>query len=178
MLKEIPGFPNYAITDDGRVWSKQRIRVKGSWLRHSYDRYGHVRVVLYRSGSRRRYFIHRLVLETFVGPCPEGMEGCHRDGDPSNNRIENLYWGTHADNVQDSVRHGTCSLLGDKIRRPTGEGHPSHKLTEAQVSDIRVNYAHGEVSQPQLAAQFSVAQSTIWSIVRGKTWQRPPRVVT
>jgi hypothetical protein len=58
----------------------------------------------------RRHFtayVHRLVLKAFVGPCPEGMEGCHWDGDACNNKLDNLRWATHAENVEDSIRHGT-----------------------------------------------------------------------
>lgn len=51
--------------------------------------------------------VHRLVLEAFVGPCPEGMEGCHGDGDPTNNSLGNLRWDTATSNQLDKVRHGT-----------------------------------------------------------------------
>lgn len=47
-----------------------------------------------------------LVLEAFVGLCPEGMECCHQDDDRSNNRLENLRWDTHANNVKDGYRNG------------------------------------------------------------------------
>jgi hypothetical protein len=56
-------------------------------------------------GKGRR--IHRLVLQAFVGPCPAGQECCHGDGDPSNNVLSNLRWGTRSDNRRDSVGHGT-----------------------------------------------------------------------
>lgn len=46
-------------------------------------------------------------MAAFAGPCPEGLEVRHLDGDPANNRLTNLCYGTHSENVQDSLRHGT-----------------------------------------------------------------------
>jgi hypothetical protein len=52
-------------------------------------------------------YIHTLVLETYVGPCPPGMECRHLNGKPLDCRWpENLVWGTHGDNMRDRARHG------------------------------------------------------------------------
>lgn len=59
-------------------------------------------------GDVKRY-VHRMVLEAFVGPCPDGQECRHADDDPPNNKLENLSWGTHADNMLDSYRNGRKS---------------------------------------------------------------------
>jgi hypothetical protein len=56
---------------------------------------------------RSNQFVHRLVLAAFVGPCPEGMEVRHLDGNPANTRLANLRYGTHSENELDKVRHGT-----------------------------------------------------------------------
>lgn len=49
--------------------------------------------------------VHQLILETFVGPKPDGMEGCHYpDSDKSNNRLDNLRWDTHGENAKDKYR--------------------------------------------------------------------------
>lgn len=58
-------------------------------------------------GLFRHALIHQLVLEAFVGLAPEGMECRHLDGDPDNNFLSNLAWGTRTENAQDSIRHGT-----------------------------------------------------------------------
>ena len=64
---------------------------------------------LYRDGQSRQRTVHTLVLETFVGPRPEkGMYGCHRDDNPENNHLDNLYWGTPAQNSRDAVNNGRC----------------------------------------------------------------------
>jgi hypothetical protein len=58
-------------------------------------------------GTQRRLHLHREVLTSHAGPCPAGMETRHLNGDPLDNRQENLAWGTHRENVMDSIRHGT-----------------------------------------------------------------------
>jgi hypothetical protein len=50
--------------------------------------------------NQKNHYIHRLVLETFVGPPPDGYECDHIDRNPKNNRLENLRWVTHYDNMQ------------------------------------------------------------------------------
>src|SRR5699024_6464865 len=54
--------------------------------------------------------VHRLVLEAFVGPCPDGMEACHWDDDKTNNHVSNLRWATQSDNMHDRVRNGRHQL--------------------------------------------------------------------
>jgi hypothetical protein len=87
MLRPIPGFPNYGVSDEGRVWNYRRQK----WLKDRRTAKGRVEVILVdQAGRRRSCLVHRLVLLTFVGPCPAGMEGCHDpDHDPSNNRLSN-----------------------------------------------------------------------------------------
>lgn len=105
----------YEVSDQGRVRSLDRVvshahsgryTVLGKLLKQG--KCGpYSRVALCRPGERCDMKVHRAVLLAFVGPCPEGREGCHRDGNPGNNTLENLYWGTRSENCLDQVRHGT-----------------------------------------------------------------------
>lgn len=71
---------------------------------------GHLAVYLTKEGVRATKYVHRLVLEAFVGPCPDGKEACHfPNRDVTDNRVINLRWGTHQDNMGDKVAHGTSS---------------------------------------------------------------------
>lgn len=69
---------------------------------------GHrVAVLVDQDGTHTRIGVHRLVLLTFVGPAPaERPFGLHKDDDPNNNRLTNLYWGDRPANSHDSVRNG------------------------------------------------------------------------
>jgi len=102
----------YEVSDQGHVRSVERV---DSYGRHRKTRVlkpnkngsGHYQVRLYRNGRSESYsYVHRLVLEAFVGPCPEGMVGCHYDDVKEHNRLENLRWGTSSSNRFDAVRNG------------------------------------------------------------------------
>ncbi|ALA06154.1 HNH endonuclease [Mycobacterium phage Target] len=67
---------------------------------------GYHAVVLKKDGVKYRKRIHVLVLETFVGPRPEGMVACHSDGNLDNNHVSNLRWDSQSANMQDVIRHG------------------------------------------------------------------------
>ena len=106
----------YEVSDRGRVKSKARgvRRGGGIWqkpariLKPGSNLGGRLFVVLPDlSGGWKNAYIHRLVLDNFVGPCPEGMEACHSNGDYTDNRLENLRWDTKSSNMQDQIRHGT-----------------------------------------------------------------------
>lgn len=59
------------------------------------------------TGKQLKVYAHDLVCTAFHGPRPEGKEVAHEDGDPLNNRADNLSWKTHAENQLDIRRHGT-----------------------------------------------------------------------
>jgi hypothetical protein len=169
--RDIPGFAGYRVGSDGSVWScKRRVGRPGGgiqwvageeWkkLRLFASTSGHLFVVLY---GRTRY-VHRLVLEAFVGPCPDGLEGCHDpDPDPSNNSLSNLRWDTPKANVADSVRHGTHCC---------GESSPHAKLTAAQVCVMRSEYAAGGIGTRRLARRYDVSHTTVKRALARKTWR-------
>ncbi|AUX81960.1 HNH endonuclease [Mycobacterium phage Frankie] len=103
---------NYEVSNLGRVRSLDRqIDVDGRGRRYMRGRV--LSLVPMKNGYRLaalpggKKLVHRLVLEAFSGPCPPGAEGCHNDGDRSNNRIENLRWDTRTANNIDAVDHRT-----------------------------------------------------------------------
>lgn len=63
-------------------------------------------VALFKDGTRRNFLVHRLVLEAFEGPCPDGLEACHYNDNSADNRLANLRWDTHSANIQDKLRNG------------------------------------------------------------------------
>lgn len=110
--KKVVGWPDYEVSNTGHVRSLNRLSANGSKLRGkrlapNTSPAGHQYVTLYREHVKTKRSIHRVVLEAFVGPRPDGMETCHGDGNPANNRVENLRWDTHSENTKDRVRHGT-----------------------------------------------------------------------
>ncbi len=111
--------------------------------------------------------VHRLVLETYVGSCPEGMVCRHLNGDPADNRLKNICWGTPSENVHDAIRHGTHRTGREKIY---GEINPTSKLSNQQRRQIIYQYSTGLFSQGELAKLYGVCQQTVGHLVNGKAW--------
>jgi hypothetical protein len=164
--RAIPGFPGYEVSDLGRVRSWKRFGGFGKLPTEpkpvvgSIHKAGYPQVNLTVDGKKRYAFVHRLVLETFVGPCPVGMECAHLNGVRSDARLSNLEWKTHADNELDKVRHGTV-LRGSR--------HGCAVLDEYAVQALRIAAAAG-MSHTTLAKLFMVDRTTVGLAVSGKTW--------
>ena len=105
--------------------------------------------------------VHTLVLEAFVGKKPEGQECRHLNGNPADNRLVNICWGSHRQNVADSMRLGTNAR---------GKTHYKAKLTEDDVREIRRRHKRGE-NMTVCAKQKGVTQSNVSCITTGKTWK-------
>lgn len=104
----IPGWEGlYDASDRGRVWSVRRKLILKPGRKIDGDVLAALVVMLYLNGRNHARTIHALVMLTFVGPCPEGLEIRHLDGDATNNALSNLVYGTHSQNEYDKVRHGT-----------------------------------------------------------------------
>jgi hypothetical protein len=94
----------YEVSNYGDV---RNIGNRSRLLKPQIDRGGYIAFHLYRdNGTVRNTRIGRLVMETFVGPMPPGMEVRHLDDDRKNNRLENLAYGTRGDNMQDAIKNG------------------------------------------------------------------------
>jgi transcriptional regulator len=165
---EIAGFPGYRVSSLGGVQTRKKnhgahgYRPDGEWRDKApgISRRGYRLIRLYKGGKGFTRFVHRLVLEAFVGPRPEGLVGLHGDGDPSNNRLSNIRWSTSIENAADRQRHG---------RTPRGERHSGSKLTDDEVREIRRRLAAGE-KQSDIARQFGIALSNVGVIRCGRAW--------
>lgn len=159
----IPAFPDYRVWDNGVVESKKR---GGTWkpLKPIVNRNsGALHVKLSNGfGKSTRQHIHRLVLEAFVGQRPPGKICRHKNGVPSDNRVENLSWGTPRQNIMDKFEHGTMRKLNPRNTK-------SCKLTEDQVIKIREQYREG-ASLKELAAIYGVSPLTVRNVVIGWSW--------
>ena len=116
--RPIPGWEGlYSASDRGRIRSEARTirvnggnvlrRLPGRILRARPDAKGYLRVNLWRGGTSTTYGVHRLVILAFAGPGAPGEEVRHLNGVETDNRADNLAWGTSSDNERDKVAHGT-----------------------------------------------------------------------
>ena len=124
---------------------------------------GYLTVRLRNSQGRMKHvLIHRLVLEAFVGPCPDGMECRHYpDNTRSNNQLPNLSWGTRQTNQGDRVFHGTHAA---------GEMHGRSVLTDKQAAEI-FKLAKSGKQLLEVSRLFGVHRSTVSKIANGISYK-------
>lgn len=170
------GLPNHRVGKSGSVWS--RINKRGrivAWYRlHPHvlnkgvkSKKEYYRIGLSHGKVKRMFMVHRLVLEAFVGPCPEGMEACHWDNNGLNCKLSNLRWDTPVNNQRDRIRHGTDNQ-GENPR--LGEECGWAVLTEKKVLRIRRLYKKGWGGYKRLGKRFRVDWSTIRDVVKRRHW--------
>lgn len=165
IMKKIPGFPGYYATKKGEIYTK-RINPPKKLSKRVHRGYYHVNV---KRGigreSRTSIKVHRLILWAYVGPKPkENYECRHLNGDPLDNRLCNLKWGTHKENMQDQIKHGT--LAGYK----KGKRHNASKLTKKEVLEIKEKAESGMV-QKEIAKEYGIHPKHVSDIKLEKTWK-------
>ncbi len=113
----VPHWPNYEVSDHGRVRNVSRDRLMRPYLSEGYPQ-----VSLSDKPRRWRVRVHTLVALAFIGPKPApGLEIRHLDGDRLNNVPGNLAWGTHLENVRDMMRQGRHWQV---VKTHCPSGHP------------------------------------------------------
>jgi hypothetical protein len=159
----------YKVSTFGRVRSVPRYcrirnggirKVKGCILKPGKGDYLFVGLAN-GNNTNDRVNVHILVLEAFIGPCPEGMEARHLDGNSYNPKLSNLKWGTPVQNARDRVTHGTI-VRGIKIKHS--------KLSPRKVHKIRRMLRKG-MSQWDVGQVFGIHQVTVSEIHRKKIWK-------
>ena len=166
-FRQIPGFPRYCISENGVILSACKRSKTVPWsdarkIIPTIGAKGYLAVSLWKVGDRpRRIRVHTLVLMAFVGPRPDGLECRHLDGNPANNHISNLRWGTHRENQLDRRLHGTSNQ---------GEKCNNAKLKVVDVLQIRRRAASGELHRV-IAEDFHITRFNISNIVRRYTWK-------
>src|SRR3990167_2545331 len=147
-------YPGYEISDRGRV---RRAGQPDRILRPK----GYLRVSITHEGRAARPSVHRLVADTFFGHRP-GMQVNHKNGDTTDNRVQNLEWVTSRQNQIHAIENGLYGARGEK--------HGRAKLTEAQVREIRRRYTGEYGQQGAMAREYGVSQALIAKVVRGAVW--------
>lgn len=153
--KPIPGHENrYDASTTGQVasrWGDKRKVIK-YWLNWN----GYALIDL----RKKKIALHRVIALTFHGPCPEGLECCHLNGNKLDNRPVNLKYVTRKENHSHKVSHGTAQR---------GERNPKAKLTAKDVLFIRKLREKG-VLLNDIARMYSISFSHVSGIAYRKTW--------
>lgn len=166
LWKDVPGYEGlYQASSLGSIRCISRLNRNGDrvilekvlkpWLCKGYPQVG-----IYKNGECKRFCVHLLVLGAFRGARPGDFDACHNDGNPLNNRSDNLRWASRTDNHADKKLHGTHRI---------GSGNQNAKLREFQISSIRDCARRGE-THSSIARRVGVTRSCISQIVAKRSW--------
>jgi antitoxin component HigA of HigAB toxin-antitoxin module len=152
-IKDYEGL--YAITKDGRVWSYPKnvnANRKGLWLKQNKNHKGYYCVTLTRDGSRKSFFVARLVAKSYIPNDEQLPQVNHIDGDKCNNNVDNLEWTTNQLNTRHAYKNGLRMV----------------KTTESVMASIKVMNQIG-ISQREIGTRLGLNQSTVSRVLSGKT---------
>ena len=162
--KSVFGFEGfYEASSDGEIRSIRRQNPKnkrfmgGNIVKPILGSKGYYVVNLTKTGTRKQVFLHKLILEAFIGPRPQNLQACHNDGNRLNCNIENLRWDTASGNHKDKRKHGTWQV---------GEKANNVKLTNDIVRFIREQ----KLTPKQAVKMFDTSLTNAKRIVSRKTW--------
>lgn len=149
---DIKGYEGiYIISDSGRIAT---IRNPSK----SSEGYPHIHLT--KNGKAKLISVHRLIALHFI-PNPL-KKRCvnHKNGVKDDNRIENLEWCTHAENMQHAFGIGTQKGM-------KGRKHPMAKLTEDEVLEIRKS----KEPHYMISAMYDISLNYVGQIKRKERWK-------
>lgn len=166
--RDISGYEGlYQVSNTGKVRSMNYRRTRRVAELKQKNVKGYKYVDLCGESDTRMPSVHRLVIESFVGPCPDGKQVNHIDGDPCNNNILNLEYVTAAENIQHSFTH-----LGRQTCPGTKNGKA--KLTDDKVVEI-LKLRKSGMKIKDIAEAFGVGYATVHNIISNLIWKHVER---
>jgi len=172
--KDVVGYEGlYTVTDDGQVyrispWSlkagKAPCRTPKTGPRcQKLAKNGYFQIILHNNGKKRQFQVHRLVCAAYIGEMPEGREVNHKNGIKTDNRVENLEYVTHSENM-----YHRYHVLGQKA--VFGSGHHNAKITEEDVVEIRRMRGNGS-SLRAICDRYGLSKGTACQITKRILWK-------
>lgn len=139
MKKDIIDFPNYEVSDEGKVYRKR----DGYEITPRYNKKKYLTIDLSHNGKSKRITLHRLVAKAFI-PCETTLQQVnHKDGNKENNHVSNLEWVTMDKNLQHAFQNNLITLA---------------KLNDNQVMEL-INECSYFVTQQ--AIKYNIDRSTV-----------------
>lgn len=157
-MKDVISYKGlYKITETGEVFGIKR----NKYLSLAKDHNGYPKISLCKGNLRKNHSVHRLVAQAFI-PNPLNLPQVnHKNGNKTDNRVENLEWCTASFNLKHAHKLGLAYVL-------RGDKNPRNKISDTKVREIRLSVASGSKKQREWARLFNVSESLISLIVSGK----------
>jgi len=167
-MKEIADFPGYFVSEDGKIFSEKRGRLKEKVCRVNEN--GYVRVMLYKDKKAYQKSAHRLVAAAFCDNPLGKPHVNHIDGDKQNNCAENLEWCTHAENIRHAIENNLADPRNNGTRY--GEDSPVSKFTEKQIRIACEYIAEYGYDLREASAISGVSVHTLYHVATGTAWKK------
>jgi hypothetical protein len=160
--RTVAEFPDYEVSNYGQV--RNTVARPGTFIGRLIKprprKLGHSAACLTQGGKSNFREIHRLVAFAFIGEPPTPKhQVAHKDGDATNNYVENLRWATRSENEMDKVEHGKSNR---------GIRHGMARLTEKQVLEVRS--LAGKATNKEIGVQFNISSRHVRDIINRKRW--------
>lgn len=164
-IRPIPSAIGYGATACGKIISYHRLEPFA--LKQGDHPQGYKKVQVKTPQGIKNKLVHRLVLEAWVGPCPEGCVTNHKNGDKQDNRLENLEYCTQSENMAHSYGYGLSP------KPPTRKGSECRlsKLTEEKVLALRAETDRKPGYLKRLGAKYGITCPTVSKILLRQTWK-------
>ena len=159
VVEEAAGL--YEVSNFGRVLSRHKNKIR--ILRQNILRDGYHQVALYFERYPHDRKVHRLVAQAFLEPIGGKPYVNHKDGNKSNNSLENLEYCTMAEN---NAHAGFMNL------KPIGSNHTNSKLTHEQLKEVRAMLAKGDMTHKAISKIYGVHRATISGIFQNKSYKK------
>jgi hypothetical protein len=165
--RDVKGYEGiYQISNLGRVKSLSRLDKRGYKrkeiiLKETINPRGYKYVVLQ---DKKAKVTHRLVARSFLPNEENKKEVNHKNGNKQDNRLKNLEWVTHSENLKHAC------ITGLK-RIPKGDEHCNSKLTNQEAENIRMLYKMGNWTYKSLSKEFDVHESTVARVIKNKSYK-------
>jgi hypothetical protein len=163
--KEVKEYPDYEVSNLGRVKSLARINLRGFKMKEriisgGLNGGGYNQIPMRNNGIRKNVLAHRLVTKAFIPNIENKPDVNHKNGIKTDNRLENLEWSTTQENVIHAYKNGFCS---SKVGVDNGRA----LLNESQVIEIR-SIRNKRVSE--IAIEYKVSWNCVSNIIKRKSW--------
>lgn len=163
----------FLVTKDGRVFSE----VTNKFLKPATDLSGYLRCAFKYNNKHTTFKVHRLVAECYIRNPLNKPQVNHKDGDKKNNKVDNLEWCTHQENMKHAIENGLFNpkdipkekCINKNIKK--GELNGCSKLTDEIVLEIRSKFNPRIYTREMLAKEYNVKASTIKDVILRKSWK-------
>jgi len=162
--RSIPGFSRYEVSNIGDIRSHSR-KYHGRLIKGQIQKYRFA-ILFDDAGNQKRVAFHKIVALTFLGPCPDGLEACHGDGNNLNNHVDNLRYATHGENMADKRYY---DFLGYKARERRKANTVQKQIIKRAIYQKAIELHHSTGEQMKsLASRLGLSY---WQLSRYNTGQ-------